>query len=242
MRLNKKNRDYVFITTLMEFIFVMAFIFLIIAAFAQVANKSQMKDIYSQVNELSRKLKLEDLTSNTSSDMLSASIDRLQLINEKIQKPINITDLSEIIDDWDRLVFLKNKISRSGQSIDNFYKDVRLFIKLNGGTGFPICGGKGNFLADIELHDNGLFVNQLRHIGNISQFENRTYNLREFSFLANKYLKSSMDNKPECRFQVRLIDRSTDKEIYKAQIKAIENNFYKIELKKPLSSSSFSLF
>jgi len=112
----------------------------------------------------------------------------------------------------------------------------------SGGRGHPNCLGRGaGALFRLTIMDDGLLVQAAGDVA--SQRINeipaarelvtlRTVSVQKFDELGTQIRRWSDQQKPACRFDVTFVDKTTLlKEPYAAAIKAIDNNFYKREVR-----------
>lgn len=100
------------------------------------------------------------------------------------------------------------------------------------GTGPPVCLGGGEWVAHATLKDTGIYVVPRTRItiNKLSEpFKNMKYTLNKFNSVANKYLDNAKNQRPPCRYIIKVTDKTSSKRLYKKYMKAIEQRFYKIE-------------
>lgn len=253
--LKPAKRSELFQVSVSEFFLIVAFVFLILATVFQAeqgnlqARHSELERmeskytlLQSQLEEL--KIEMELLSSmvgfgaidwKTDQDV-ELFIERLRKINQHINEPINIQK------DWDTITFIKNYIETADLGIDSLAElkeraDLQksleeCSIQYDGlrnycGTGHPICGGKGNFLADLEYLDDGIMVTpRVEPIAGIPVWEEKIYPWDEFGTIADAYFYYGQNALPECRFQVFVRNSTTSSKLYLKGEKEIYQRFY----------------
>ncbi len=212
----------------------------------------EIEQLVVLVNDLSKKLSLGEITPSSTEKTLREITSRLSEINRYITAPIDISE------DWDTLVLIEGVMDQSGISVSDVQALTETQSELEGlkkllretradilscasefenqrkrcGTGYPICGGTGNFLAKLVFMDHTVDVEVLSSIPGISpSFENKEYDYRLFKDIGDQYFDYSAMRLPECRFQVQVVDKTsaTSKAAYKLAIDAVDDRFYKIE-------------
>ena len=232
---NKKSSNF-FQLSVTEFVLIIAFLFMILTSIFLTQGRSTQDDLdiirgyidqlTKDVNNLSSSFGLDPIQEEKPKEALTKVSDRIGEINSYIREPLELTN------DEGTLVFTtdaeRTRLEQEQKQLRQCAKEVDRQRK-QCGTGYPICGGKGSFLANLALHDRYISVEILKEIEEVRpQLNSEKYTYQQFKDIADGYFDHSDSQILRCRYMVRVVDntRSSSKEKYKAAIDAIDDRFY----------------
>ena len=258
-----RKKGDMFELSVTEFVLILAFVFLVLATVFQEeknANEADTADITALIEEL---VKLTENWPRSPAVVPASSAPNLQA---KLQGLLNfikeIDGQMQTPDDWDNLQWTLQLISKNNLSAEalrllleagqdsgdprnkltdcetKLTKCVEFGVETRKrcGTGYPLCTRKGQFLAELELLDDGIQVKVLTTVPLKSGdgFADRQYDLKDFEKVGARYLSHAQQEIPECRYQVKYIDRtsSSAKDWFKSVNEVIDVPFYKLEIDK----------
>jgi hypothetical protein len=202
---------------------------------------------YEKLPEIVKMIKKEEVKNSDTesvSDVIVRGIEKLKLEKE-IKKQSGESDAMTIEQQLQQAVSIQESLKSEILNLKGKNISLTKQIESNGkGLVYPPCwadsNGKAEYIYDIDLSNDGILIhdNQIPHraaeqkklpISKIkydmvlsnSNFQRQVYPL----------LNWSKANKPECRFFVRIDDKTDNdqKRLYKGLLKVVEGSFYKYE-------------
>jgi hypothetical protein len=212
-------------------LFILLLFLVILLWIATMPAKSETGDLrlaalearIKQLEDEVRELRIENAQLKTDIDERDRLLKLLWQLYEK--KPITLTPGTAEWRDW----------------LNNWYANAQKREEM-GGRGHPNCLGKGNgALFRLTIADQGVSVQSASEIAtkaitNIPAAHELislgTVSVQRFDELGTQIRKWSDQQTPACRFDVVFVDKTTLlKAPYAAAIRAIDNNFYKKEVR-----------
>lgn len=258
-----RKKGDMFELSVTEFVLILAFVFLVLATVFQQEKNTNDADtavitaLIEELVKLTENWPGSDVVAppNSAPDLqakLQRLLDFIEEIDGQLQTPDDWVNLQWTL----KLISMKNLspealrvLLEAGQACGNLRnkltdcerkltKCVEFGVETRKrcGTGYPLCTEKGQFLAELELLDDGIQVKVLTTVPLKSGagFTDRQYDLKDFETVGARYLSHAQQEIPECRYQVKYIDRtsSSAKDWFKSINEVIDVPFYKLEIDK----------
>ncbi|MFA0465402.1 hypothetical protein AB4524_00690 [Vibrio breoganii] len=173
-----------------------------------VENKIDIEDDWQKIEQATNLIKNSNLSSNNILELRDLLEDG---------------NISDILDMANKNSDLKNELEKVTAQTE--------FLRKRSGLDHPTClvSSKGSirYLMTVVLENNAFGIyNKTKEASNFFPEHNK---LKPSDFVrsADLALEDSKNQSLECRYYVKVVDKTTDKGLYKLRLSQVENSFYK---------------